>query len=58
MSGRLWWGTCSACGEDITLTMYGRLWTHGPRNNRCGGSGDFPINTLAAAVSDETGSPE
>lgn len=33
------WDTCTQCGKDLRLTVSGQLIRHGPRNNRCPGSG-------------------
>jgi hypothetical protein len=36
-------GTCRECGkEDITLTSWGAVRVHGPRDERCEGSGKLP----------------
>lgn len=35
------WDTCLQCGKDLRLVGAGRLIVHGPRHNRCPGSGSI-----------------
>jgi hypothetical protein len=49
-------GTCQVCGEVKTLTANGRIRSHGPVKNRCGGGSDFPASPalLPMRLADES----
>jgi hypothetical protein len=35
-------GVCRICGGDFNLTANGRIRSHGPVDDRCGGGSDLP----------------
>lgn len=36
-------GKCPKCGKQVAIVPNGRLNSHGPRSNRCQGSGNYPM---------------
>lgn len=38
-------GACVVCGDDLTITAKGGVRTHGPKDDRCTGSGQPPAGT-------------
>jgi len=49
-------GTCRVCGEEYNLTSNRRIRSHGPRDNRCAGGSDHPVD-VEVISSDGTSTP-